>query len=242
MLEVKNLHYQIDNNFVLRGLNLSIQQNCFYALAGVNGAGKCTLIKIILDLIRNIQQGEVSLGGFDHKLMSARDLLAYLPENFDIKKDVTGWQFLKFVYGVYCQPHNKVKIEQLCEQLGLDFFCLNNKTNSYSKGMKQKLGLISCFMLDKPLIILDEPLSGLDPKARYHFKELLISERENNRTIFYSTHMLADAEEICDQFGILHDGKIVYDGSPVACLKHFNAKTLEQAYMNCISEVTLQRH
>ncbi len=239
MLEVKNLHYQIDKNSVLRGLNLSIQPGCFYALAGANGAGKSTLIKITLDLIRNIQQGEITIGGFDHKLMPARELLAYLPENFDIKKDVTGWQFVKFVYGAYSQPLNQSKIEQLCEQLGLDYSCLGNKTNSYSKGMKQKLGLITCFMLDKPLIILDEPLSGLDPKARYHFKELLRSERENNRTIFYSTHMLADAEEICDQFGILHDGKIVFDGSPDACLKQYKAQTLEQAYMNCISEYPL---
>ncbi|MCP4075749.1 MAG: ABC transporter ATP-binding protein [Gammaproteobacteria bacterium] len=235
MLEVKNLHYQIGKNSVLRGMNLSIQPGCFYALAGANGAGKTTLIKITLDLIRNIQQGDITIGSIDHKLMSAHDLVTYLPENFDIKKDVTGWQFIKFVYGAYSQPLNRNRVELLCERLGLDYSCLDDKTNSYSKGMKQKLGLISCFMLDKPLIILDEPLSGLDPKARYHFKELLKSQRENNRTIFYSTHMLADAEEICDQFGILHDGKIVFDGSPDSCLEQYKAQTLEQAYMNCIT-------
>ena len=107
--------------------------------------------------------------------------------------------------------------------------------------MKQKLGLISCFMLDNPLIILDEPLSGLDPKARFYFKQLLKAEREHNRTIFYSTHMLADAEEICDQFGILHKGRIVFDGSPKACLHEFNAATLEQAYMNCVTEYNAEK-
>ena len=235
MLEIVGLSYSINKSQILQKFNLSINSGQYYALAGENGAGKSTLIKIILDLIRNIQQGEIRVGGFEHKLNSARSLLTYLPEKFDIKKDVTGWQYLKFVYGVYLQTVDVAKVEQLCLQLGLDSSRLDHKTNGYSKGMKQKLGLISCFMLDKPLIILDEPLSGLDPKARYHFKELLRAERENNRTIFYSTHMLADAEEICDQFGILHQGRIVFDGSPEACLKQYNASTLEQAYMQCIS-------
>ena len=236
MLEIKGLDYSICGKQVLNNLMLSMQSGEYYALAGENGAGKSTLIKIVLDLIRNIERGVITLGGYDNKLLAARSLVTYLPEKFDIKKDVTGWQYLEFVYGIYCEPVNTEKVELLCRQLGLDSTRLHHKTNDYSKGMKQKLGLISCFMLDKPLIILDEPLSGLDPKARYHFKELLLSERENNRTIFYSTHMLADAEEICDQFGILHDGKIVFDGTPVSCLEQYKAQTLEQAYMNCISE------
>lgn len=236
MLEIKSLSYTINKLQVLCDLNLSIDSGNFYALAGENGSGKSTLIKIILDLIRNIEQGEITVGGFEHKLMSSRNVLTYLPENFDIKNDVTGWQYLKFVYGVYRQTLDTTRVDQLCQQLGLDSSRLDHKTNGYSKGMKQKLGLISCFMLDKPLIILDEPLSGLDPKARYYFKQLLRIERENKRTIFYSTHMLADAEEICDRFGILHQGRIVFDGPPESCLKQFSAETLEQAYMNCITE------
>jgi len=236
MLAVEDLSYSINHFQILDDLNLTINSGQYYALAGENGAGKSTLIKIILDLIRNIDSGTITLGGYDNKQLVARSILTYLPENFDIKKDVTGWQYLKFVYGIYRQPLDKTRVEQLCQQLSLDFSRLNHKTNGYSKGMKQKLGLISCFMLNKPLIILDEPLSGLDPKARYYFKRLLKNERDSNRTIFYSTHMLADAEEICDQFGILHHGNIVFNGSPEDCLSRFNAETLEQAYMNCISQ------
>ena len=107
--------------------------------------------------------------------------------------------------------------------------------------MKQKLGLISCFMLETPLIILDEPLTGLDPKARFLFKKLLSDERANGRTIFYSTHMLADAEEICDRFGILHDGSIVFEGTPEECISNFQANSLEKAYMSCISQTISDR-
>ena len=236
MLKVDALKYQINKIDVLRGLDLSIQPGCYYALAGEHGAGKSTLIKIILDLIRNFQSGQVTIGGCDHRIMESRKLVTYLPEKFDIKKDVTGWQYLRFVYGIYRQKIDKSRIEKLCAELALDVSRLYHKTNDYSKGMKQKLGLISCFMLDNPLVILDEPLSGLDPKARFYFKQLLERERENKRTVFYSTHMLADAEEMCDRFGILHGGKIVFDGTPESCLKQFKAPTLEQAYMSCIAE------
>lgn len=236
MLQINGLTYSIGHSVILDQLSLSVEAGQYYALAGENGAGKSTLIKIILDLIRNTQNGKVTIGGQDHKLLSSRNGVAYLPEKFNIKKEVTGWQYLRFVFGAYRQNQDKTKVEKLCGQLSLDYGRLDDKTGGYSKGMKQKLGLISCFMLDKSLIILDEPLSGLDPRARYHFKQLLNIERENRRTIFYSTHMLADAEEICDQFGILHRGQIVFNGTPKKCLVQYQTDTLEKAYMKCISE------
>ena len=234
MLKINNLDYRIANHAILKSLNLQVDSGQFYALAGENGAGKSTLIKIILDLIRNVESGSVTIDGVDHKQLAARNVLSYLPEKFDIKPEVTGWQYLQFVFGAYQQTLDRDKVLMLCDQLSLDAQRLADKASEYSKGMKQKLGLISCFMLDKPLIILDEPLSGLDPKARFLFKQLLQQERSQGRTIFYSTHMLADAEEICDRFGILHRGQIVFDGTPAECLQQYDAATLEQAYMACI--------
>ena len=235
MLSINNLSYRIGSHEILRGLSFAVRAQQFYALAGENGAGKSTLIKIIFDLIRNIESGKIQIEGIDHRQLAARDLLTYLPEKFDIRKEATGWQYLRFVFGAYRQDFDRVRVLKLCDQLALDAARLDHRGSEYSKGMKQKLGLISCFMLDKPLIILDEPLSGLDPRARYLFKQLLQQQRAEKRTIFYSTHMLADAEEICDRFGILHQGRIVFDGSPAECLQQFNVDTLEQAYMRCIS-------
>jgi ABC-2 type transport system ATP-binding protein len=106
----------------------------------------------------------------------------------------------------------------------------------YSKGMVQKLGLLSCLMLERRLVILDEPLSGLDPRARYHFKELMSSMKSSEHTVLYSTHLLADAEELCDRFGILHGGEMKYQGTPADCLRRYQADTLEKAYMNCIED------
>ncbi|MCP4187184.1 MAG: ABC transporter ATP-binding protein, partial [Gammaproteobacteria bacterium] len=189
----------------------------------------------ILDLIRPSNDASINIFGLSNRDKTSREKLTYLPEKFDLKREVSGWQYLNLVFSMYYQKLDKDLVLALCQQLDLDSGRLGDKTADYSKGMRQKLGLISCFMLDKPLIILDEPLAGLDPKARYLFKQLLLKERNNNRTIFYSTHMLADAEEICDQFGILHQGEMKFVGTPAACIETYGGKTLEEAYMKCIS-------
>ena len=101
--------------------------------------------------------------------------------------------------------------------------------------MAQKLGLAACFLSRKDLIILDEPMSGLDPKARILVKRYLQSLKEQGHTLFFSTHMLADVAELCDRMGILHEGRLRFIGSPGACCEAFGAESLEQAYLNCIA-------
>lgn len=236
MIKVRDLSYTIGQIKVLEDLNFTLQAGEYYALAGRNGAGKSTLIKILLDLIRNIDQGEIEVCGRRSQDARARQQLSYLPEKFDLPASVTGWQYLRLISGVFKRRLDRKVVRQLCDRLDLDHARLDDNASTYSKGMKQKLGLISCFMLDNPLVILDEPLSGLDPNARYHFKQLLKQERAKGRTVFYSTHMLADAEEICDRFGILHQGHIVFDGTPAQCIARYQASTLEQAYMRCVGE------
>ena len=209
--------------------------NSYFAIAGVNGAGKSTLIKLILDLIRPASDSTIQIFGQQNRIPGCRDRLAYLPEKFDVKKTVSGWQYLQFVTSIYKIGLDRNKAGRLAEKLDFPVDRLASKIGSYSKGMVQKLGLISCFILERDLLILDEPLSGLDPRARFHFKQLLQEEKQKDCTILYSTHMLADAEEICDQFGILHRGEMQFIGTPENCMKTYQADTLEQAYMRCIS-------
>jgi ABC-2 type transport system ATP-binding protein len=235
-LSFSNLSYQVGKFEILKNLDLAVPSKSYFAIAGVNGAGKSTLIKLALDLIRPTQDSDISIFGEFNRETSCRTRLAYLPEKFEVKKNVSAWEYLAFVSSAYHLKLDRQSIKSLAEKLDFPVERLASNVASYSKGMVQKLGLISCFMLNRDLLILDEPLSGLDPSARYHFKQFLLEEKAKGRTIFYSTHMLADAEDICDQFAILHQGQIRYVGTPLDCMQKFEAETLEQAYMKCISE------
>ena len=100
--------------------------------------------------------------------------------------------------------------------------------------MAQKLGLIACFLSGKPLLVLDEPMSGLDPKARALVKAKLRTLHEGGVTIFFSTHLLADVAELCDRMAVLHEGRVLFSGSPLECRERWGAGTLEEAYLACV--------
>ncbi len=234
-LEISNINYSVAGLDILKTLSLTVEQGDYHAIAGVNGAGKSTLIKLILDLIRPANGGDIKIFGGDNRNREHRNRLAYLPEKFDVKKNISGRQYLEFIASIYHQQLDRARVAELSERLDFPADRLDSRVGGYSKGMVQKLGLVSCFMLERPLIILDEPLSGLDPRARYRFKELMRDEKDQARTVLYSTHMLADAEDLCDRFGILHDGEMKYQGTPADCIREFGADSLEQAYMKAIS-------
>ena len=235
-LTVSNISYSVAGLDILKTLSLAVDDRQYYAIAGVNGAGKSTLIKLILDLIRPSEGGSIRIFDRPNRDRQCRERLAYLPEKFDVKRNITGRQYLDFIAAVYYQRLDGAEIAELAERLDFPPDRLDSRVGGYSKGMVQKLGLVSCFMLKRPLIILDEPLSGLDPRARYRFKELMRDEKSAERTILYSTHLLADAEDLCDRFGILHNGEMKYQGTPGDCMRRYGARSLEQAYMECISE------
>ena len=235
-LTVSNVSYSVAGLDILRQLDLEVGAQQYYAIAGVNGAGKSTLIKLVLDLIRPQPGGSIRIFGLENTDPQCRERLVYLPEKFDVKKNISGRQYLEFIAAVYHWKIDPGAINELAERLDFPPERLDSSVGGYSKGMVQKLGLLSCFMLERPLVILDEPLSGLDPRARFHFKELMHSLKARAHTVLYSTHLLSDAEELCDCFGILHDGEMKYQGTPADCLRHYQATSLETAYMACISE------
>ena len=235
-LSVSTISYSVAGLDILKQLSLDVEARQYYAIAGVNGAGKSTLIKLILDLIRPQQGGEIRIFGHHNTDPKCREQIAYLPEKFDVKKNISGRQYLDFIAAVYHQKPDPHNIADLAQRLDFPLDRLDSRVGGYSKGMVQKLGLLSCFMLERPLIILDEPLSGLDPRARYHFKELMQSLKSREHTVLYSTHLLADAEDLCDRFGILHAGEMKYQGTPQECMQRYQADSLEKAYIKCIEE------
>lgn len=235
-LSVSGISYSVAGLDILKQLNLEVEAQQYYAIAGINGAGKSTLIKLILDLIRPQPGGKIRIFDRDNTDPQCREKIAYLPEKFDVKKNISGRQYLDFIAAVYHQKPDPHNIADLAERLDFPLDRLDSRVGGYSKGMVQKLGLLSCFILERPLIILDEPLSGLDPRARYHFKELMQSLKSREHTVLYSTHLLADAEDLCDRFGILHDGEMKYQGTPQECMQRYQTDSLENAYMKCISE------
>lgn len=219
---------------VLNGINLSIQQSEFFGLVGMNGAGKTTLIKCLLDFCA-FDSGSIDIFGVSNQKNQARQVLSFLPERLIPPYYLTGTDFIKYMLSLQNIPYNQLETEQALLELDLDLSALTKPVRSYSKGMTQKLGLTACFLAKKELYILDEPMSGLDPKARALLRQRLMKLKESGGTLFFSSHALADVEGLCDRMAILHEGQLRFVGTPSECKKQFDADNLEQAYMRCIA-------
>jgi ABC-2 type transport system ATP-binding protein len=224
---------QIGKSFaknVLDDVNFSVKSNQIFGFIGLNGQGKTTLIKIILDLLDQ-DHGEVEIFGKSRVLPEARSKLCYLPEKFQPSLHQTGFEFLNFVLSFYKTTINEVEAYKICTNLDLQYSVLHEKISKYSKGMTQKLGLLAVFLSGADLIILDEPMSGLDPLARIALKKELLDYRNKNKTIFFSSHILSDIDEICNEIAVLHQAKIRYIGDPAGFKQKHNATTLDNAFL-----------
>jgi ABC-2 type transport system ATP-binding protein len=220
---------------VLNTLGIDVVAGEFFGLVGINGAGKTTCVKALLDL-NAINGGRIEIFGIPHQKTRARARLAFLPERFLPPYYLRGRDFLNFYARLRHAKFDEARIREMCSALDLDPQALDKSVRIYSKGMAQKLGLIACLLSDKDLLIVDEPMSGLDPKARLLVKRQMQALKERGRTVFMSTHMLSDVEELCDRMGILHAGRLRFVGTPAECCAQYGTPSLEQAYLNCISD------
>jgi ABC-2 type transport system ATP-binding protein len=217
---------------VFSNLDLIVSEGEFLGLAGVNGAGKTTLIKCLLDL-DTPTSGKISIFNNRHNQVSAREPLAYLPENFRPPGHINGREFLNCICRLHGSTPDLLRMDEMLEILDMEPGALEQRSARLSKGNAQKLGLAACLMSGKRLLVLDEPMDGLDPRARACLHDHLLKLKRHNLTCFFTTHLLADVEKICDRIAVLHQGKIRYTGSPAACRRRYDAMDLEQAFLRC---------
>ncbi len=218
---------------VISDVTFDVKPGEIFGLIGLNGVGKTTLIKVILDLHQSTD-GAVEIFNVDSKDHKSRRKLAYLPEKFMPSQLLHGEEFLELSVSSYGQKLDIAKAREGAQKLQLDPDVLKSRVGKYSKGMGQKLGLLSVFLTNAPLLVLDEPMSGLDPRARVHLKDYMLAYRNKGHTIFFSSHILSDIDEICDRVGVIHGGGLKFLGTPVEMKKRFGNEILERAFLNCI--------
>ena len=186
--------------------------------------------------MRPQDSGDILIFGGPPAEKSARARLAFLPERFDPPWFLSGMEFLKFSLKLYKQEFNEEAVISAAEKIALDPAALSRRVQTYSKGMRQKLGLMGTVLTNCDLMILDEPMSGLDPLARTLVKDVLIDARKSGRTTFLSSHILADMDEICDRVAIMDEGVVKFIGTPDAVKKQTGSENLERAFLHFIEK------
>jgi ABC-2 type transport system ATP-binding protein len=233
-LLIQSIHKSYHGRTVLEDISLSLVAGEIFGLIGLNGAGKTTLIKIVLDLVK-AQQGEARIFDMATTNLQSRKNLSYLPEKFQPSRYLKGMEYLDISLSYYGKKLDSQLAKTYAKRLDLDPAVLGARVGSYSKGMGQKLGLVGAFLVDADLLILDEPMSGLDPRARIMLKDVLVEQRSKGKTIFFSSHILSDIDEVCDRIGIIHDGKLGFVGTPAAFKANHGGVSLEQSFLHSIA-------
>ena len=219
----------------LTRFSLEVRHGEFFGLVGVNGAGKTTLIKCLLDFC-DVDAGAIEIFSVPHSATAARARLAYLPERFSPPFYLTGRDFLRYMLKLYRAPYDDDAVGRVFDALDLERSALGRPARTYSKGMTQKLGLAACLLSGKELYVLDEPTGGLDPKARALLKGQLAALKRAGRTVFFTSHALADIAEMCDRMAVLHAGQLRFAGTPQELAGRYGAPDLERAFLTCIAD------
>jgi ABC-2 type transport system ATP-binding protein len=196
----------------LEDLNLTVEANEIFGFLGPNGAGKTTTLKIIAGLLKPTS-GTASIFEVPVDDIRSRERIGFLPEHPSYYSHLTGAELLDFAGGLFALPagERKKRTEALLERVGLSD-AGNVRVSEYSKGMVQRLGIAQSLISSPDVVMLDEPLSGLDPIGRKELKDIIVSLKGDGKTVFFSTHILADVERICDRVAILHKGKLLRTG------------------------------
>jgi Cu-processing system ATP-binding protein len=237
MIELKNIHKRFGKNKVLRGINVDLDKPGITAVLGPNGSGKTTLIKSILGLVLT-DKGEIYFNGksikgqFDYrKQISYLPQIARFPENLSVKEII---RMIKDLRSGQTDEDYFIRLFNLEGEL-------NKKMGALSGGNRQKVNLLLALMYDNPVIILDEPSTGLDPLALINLKEYLQAEKARGKFIIITTHIMSLVEEMADHIVFLLDGNIYFDGSQNQLLAEHGNTGLEQTIANILRPISQYR-
>lgn len=215
MLEIKNLTKKFGDKVAVDNIDLSVKSGEIYGFLGPNGAGKTTTIKMIVGMLMP-DGGSISVDGIDVICddVEAKRQIAYVPDSPEIYDIMTGRQYLNFIADVFelsDEERNK-QIDRYAEVFEMKEN-LDVMIAGYSHGMKQKIVIMGALIHSPKLLILDEPMVGLDAKSSFRLKEIMRALADEGRTVFFSTHVMEVAENLCDRIGIINRGKIIAVGT-----------------------------
>jgi len=222
VIEITNLKKSYGKQKALNGIDLNVKQGEVYGFIGPNGAGKSTAIRILLGMLRK-DAGEVRVLGKDpwKDAIELHKKMAYIPGDVNLWPNLTGGEVIDFLGRLNGKVNNNRK-KELLEKFQLD---PKKKCRSYSKGNRQKVALVSAFLSDAELLVFDEPTSGLDPLMELIFKDCIMEAKKNGKTVFLSSHILAEVEALCDSVGIIRQGRIAESGT-LDELRHLTRTTV----------------
>ena len=238
MIEVIHAEKFYDQKQALKDVNLTIKNGTVFGLLGHNGAGKSTLIKSLVSA-HDLTNGKIKVDG--HELTTHRQeikqKIGYVPDSPDLFLQLTAMEYWRLMIDIYRINYQDVAARM---QEYIQLFSMeadqNTLISSMSHGMRQKVILIGALTLDPDIWILDEPLTGLDPQSAFELKELIKKHVANGNTVIFSTHILAIAQEVCDELAILKKGEVIYTGTVEDLLASQPGKTLEEIYLSMTGE------
>ena len=235
MIEIKNVSKSYKKGKkIIDNVSLKIKDGEIFGFIGPNGAGKTTTIKMITGILE-IDSGEILIDGnsIKDKPIEAKKRIGFVPDNPEIFLNLKGIEYLNFIADIYevSSQDREKRIKELSKLFEMELN-LNNKIQSYSHGMKQKIIIMGVLLHEPQNLILDEPMTGLDPKSSFDLKKIMKEYTNKNKTVFFSTHILEVAEKLCDRIAVINKGKILFIGTYEEMKKHFkNNGSLEELFM-----------